>query len=274
VESFHRSLTVGLSHFNVAVLADPHQFDEALSLVLYVYRSTFHSSIDDSPAFFTYGVDPRPPSDAVWTAFRAPGEALDGIERDRLKMLHLLRLELVARANARSRLLLEGRNAIRSDRVFRLHDLVLLRLRPDESASAPPEDYRELSKLRPKWSLPYRVVSVASQGKAATVRSCLTGVPFPVREVHLQNARFINRPLSDSQRASWAVELSKELASSVLDPDQRHQTVAEFFKDVEFGGVDDGEDATTRSPVLPPPRPERLIRRRSSAFLNAVRLAV
>ena len=122
VESFHRSLTVGLSHFNVAALADPHQFDEALSLVLYVYRSTFHSSIDDSPAFFTYGVDPRPPSDVVWTAFRAPGEALDGIERDRLKMLHLLRLELVARANARSRLLLEGRNAIRSDRVFRLHD--------------------------------------------------------------------------------------------------------------------------------------------------------
>ena len=258
VESFHRSLTVGLSHFELAALSDLRQFDEALSLVLYVYRSTFHSSLDDSPAFMTYGVDPRPPSDEVWTAFRASADgATPASDRDRLKMLHLLRLEMMAKANIRARLLLEKRNEDRSDREFRLNDLVLVRLRPIESPGVTPEEYREQSKLKPHWSLPYRVIAVSSKGKAATVRSCLTGVQFPIREVHLQNARFINRPLTDVQRASWAHELGREIASSVLDPSERHRIAATFFEDVELGSLEGDESPDNPRPVLGPARSVR-----------------
>ena len=260
VESFHRSLTAGLSHFELAALSDLRQFDEALSLVLYVYRSTFHSGIDDSPAFMTHGVDPRPPSDEVWTAFRAStSSTTPPDDRDRLKLLHLLRLEMMAKSNIRAQLLVEKRNEDRLDRVFRLNDLVLIRLRPSETPGLTPEEYREQSKLQPHWSLPYRVVGVHSKGKAATVRSCLTGTQYPVREVHLQNARFINRPLTDVQRASWAQELGREVQLSVLNPAERHSIAARFFSDVELGSVEEDDDnpMTGPRPSLDPARPTR-----------------
>ena len=239
VESWHRTLTVGLSHFAPASLSDPARFDEALALVLYVYRSTFHSAIDDSPAFMTFGTDPRPPLENDWRAFRpsTSHQKPDPHEQDRLRFLNLLRLEVQARANARALLLAEKSNEARLDRRFQLNDLVLLRLRPADLVRGTSEEVREKSKLRPKWSLPYRVTAVYSQGKAATVRSCISSASFPIREVHLQDARFINRPLTDAQRSSWALELSRELTTSILDPDQRHDLVARFFEDVELGDV-------------------------------------
>jgi len=239
VESWHRTLTVGLSHFAPASLSDPARFDEALALVLYVYRSTFHSAIDDSPAFMTFGTDPRPPLENDWRAFRpsTSHQKPDPHEQDRLRFLNLLRLEVQARANARALLLAEKSNEARLDRRFQLNDLVLLRLRPADLVRGTSEEVREKSKLHPKWSLPYRVTAVYSQGKAATVRSCISSASFPIREVHLQDARFINRPLTDAQRSSWALELSRELTTSILDPDQRHDLVARFFEDVELGDV-------------------------------------
>ena len=61
IESFHRVLTKGLQRFVLGAQASQLSFDEVVQLILFGYRTSFHSSTRETPAYLALGMDPRPP---------------------------------------------------------------------------------------------------------------------------------------------------------------------------------------------------------------------
>ena len=223
IESFHRHLTRGLSQFSLHT-TDPFPFKDALSLTLMAYRASFHSTIDESPAFLTHGCDLRPAADSDWRAIRP------GLDQERTKFLTLMRLEILAKANSRALVITDKANEHRLDDHFEVNDLVLLRKSPISRS----HHKEELSnKLNPTWSLPYRVIIVLPKGKVAKIRSCLSFNPRKLEEVHIQNARKINGPLTEGQRALWNAIVEKEIERLYESESPLPEIVQRFWSEVD-----------------------------------------
>ena len=221
IEAFHRFLRRGFCQF-IQVKPDSVPFDEALQLVLMSYRTVVHSTTGESPAFLTYATDLRPAIEGDWRLLHRCDE------RDRAKFLTNLRLDIQLQAYENRVRANKASNKGRGDRVFELNDLVLCELTPIEmlQASHLTESGR---KLRPRWSLPYRVERVLHQGKTAVVKNLITS---RTKEVHLQHARFIDRPINDIQRMMWN-DVIKQEGLSMFDNWTRREKLQAFWEEVD-----------------------------------------
>ena len=190
VEAFHRSLQkfvmVALSGSN------PPSLDEALQLALYVYRNIAHDTTQETPAFLTFGLDPRPPMDCDWRAYRVAGSA-------RLAALGAVRRAIQERAYARSVQRNVHRNEDRVPLKVSVGDLVLREATPTERATAS-STANFGQKLIPRWGLPSRVIAVDESGKSATLQDVFSR---HVKHAHLQQLRIIRPPTCPAQEEDW-----------------------------------------------------------------------
>lgn len=222
IESFHRVLSKGIQQFQC--VGTQLSLPEVIDYCLFAYRASLHHGINESPAFMLYGCDLRPPLESDWRFVRNVSE------KERLAYLSRVRLEIMARAQW---LATKGDKKRRRDWKFELHDLVLLRI-PDKELNM----YARVEgsiKVVPKWTVPYRVIHVSHDGRAAKVRSLLTGVSRNVntKEVHIENARFVERPTSINQQQEWAQVLKQELEKTVFDGGVRATLIREFWERID-----------------------------------------
>lgn len=222
VESFHRTLKKGLTNFispdNTATLS----FEEALALVLFAYRATIHSTTGDSPAFLLYGMDMRSPMENDWRFQR------DKPMQERLRFLNEFRLEVQWKAHLQRIKNIEATNCHRIPKEFQLYQLVLVRLTLRDRWQYAHIQGETKQKLIPKWSLPYRVWKVLSQGKSAIVRSLLSA---DQQVVHLQDVRFLEAPQLEAQREEWT-EVINRTCESMFEPEVRQRKLQEFWENL------------------------------------------
>jgi hypothetical protein len=222
IESFHRNLSKGIQQFRC--VGSSLSLSEVIDHCLFAYRASLHFGINESPAFMLYGIDLRPPLEVDWRFIRNVSE------KERLAYLSRVRLEIMARAQW---IASDGDKKRRRDWKFELHDLVLLRIPEKELAM-----YARVEgsiKVLPKWTIPYRVVRVDHDGRAAQVKNLLTGTlrDISVKEVHIENVRFIERPDLGSNKIEWNKVLNHELEKTVFDQEVRATLIEEFWERVE-----------------------------------------
>ena len=193
VESFHRHIKKTIS---ILLRQAPNlSLGEVLQFALFAYRTTPHLSLNETPAFLLYGLDPSLPQDQHWN------ETVHGISAERLQLMKKVRENLIKRAvelNERNR---ERQNQRRIDTKFKENDLILIRDSRNSTG--------ESNKLRPYFSLPYRIIRIDDGGKTAEARSLLDG---KTTQVHIQNARFIDEPKTDFQQEIWNHHIGEEMS--------------------------------------------------------------
>lgn len=114
IETFHRHLRKGLGALQLEGRS-LQDVDEALALCTFSYRAQIHLGLADSPAYRLVGVDLQLPSMNEWRFL--PGKR----DRDRLRFLNLVRLDLQIRAQAAYKLSQQGERADKQQ--FELGDL-------------------------------------------------------------------------------------------------------------------------------------------------------
>lgn len=216
IESFHRTLSSGLRHFDHSKIP----FEEAVDLVLFGYRATIHSTTNQSPSYLTHGVDPRLAADCDWRMEPHP------TNQERLKFLSTLRLDVQLQAHEALKRQNARRNKSRQPMEFKEGQLVLSRAMTLEQL-----DYKTAYyKAAPRWSLPYRVISVRPSKKTATIQSLLT---HKTKEIHIQDAQFIDPPKGAVQRQEW-FDLVNSEAKTMFDPTTCRTVVEEFFEAIDY----------------------------------------
>lgn len=215
VESFHRRLATLLRFQTNHALP----FDEALQLALFAYRCTPHATTLDSPMFLVYGQDPFLGNDADW---RFDSSAT---LRERLRLLSHTRLDVQLHAQLHRQRALATANAKRQPLVFAEGQLVLTRVHPESRVQYKPPAY----KLIPVWSFPHRVLSHWADGRVAMVKCLLTGT---LRQVHIQNTKFLDAPVDEQQAREWLELVSRSDIATSLDPSTRDIMFRQFFEAV------------------------------------------
>ena len=119
IESFHRVLHKGLQRFNLQDPRSTMAVDELLQLILFGYRLSLHSSLGDTPAYLTFGCDPRPPA-AHGLMTPRYGAA------NRINLLNTIREDIVHKAYLRELRLFTKGNEGRHPTVLKEGDLVLI----------------------------------------------------------------------------------------------------------------------------------------------------
>ena len=234
IESFHTTLSTGLRSIDQATIP----FDEALELVLFGYRATIHGTTGHSPSFLTYGVDPRLAPDCDWRTESPPAM------QERFKFLATLRLDIQLHAqNALNRRNFQ-KNEDRLPAAFEEGQLILCRAITLEQLRYKAAVYKAV----PRWSLPHRVIKVSADGKTATVQCLLTA---KTRDIHIQDAQFIQPPQGAVQRQEW-LDLAKKEAQSMYDPATCRDVIERFFEIVD------------QPQAAPPPEPSKKKRSRAS----------
>lgn len=228
IESFHRTLNKGLTSFANTPNRPAIPFDEALQLVLYSYRSTIHTTTGESPAFLLYGADLRAPMDNDWRFQR------DISMQQRLKFLNEMRLDIQWKAYDRRIRAAEAKNKHRIPTEFQLFQLVLVRSTEYDKIKYAHHSNDHKHKLTPKWSLPYRVITVYPGGKKALVRSLITRNE---RLVHIQDVRFLEPPRSKMQREEWEQILLKDI-ETMFDPQVREEKLKQFWTAIHYPQLD------------------------------------
>jgi len=232
IESFHRSLRRALTDFN----SQEHRLPiiEALALSLMAYRCTIHQSTNETPAFMTYGVDLMPPVEDDWR-FATSIE-----EKNRINFLNALRLDLQYQVYKKRLQANTKTNEGRIEAGFGLNDLVLCRQQFFSRNEAHHRHYPGGKKLVPTWGLPCRVIKVFDNKKAALVKSLLSG---KVRNVHIQDVRFIEAPQCPRLQQDWNSQLGTEL-DDVYNLEKREEVLSEFWREVRFPQQDDSPPVT------------------------------
>lgn len=215
IESFHRTLNNGLRHINQKAMP----FTEALEMVLFGYRATIHSTTGTSPSHLTLGQDPQLPPDNDWRM-----ESTLPMQ-ERLKFLSNLRLEVQLRAYQTTLRQIQEKNKGRTTSEFELHQLVLCHMTAAERLRYGSASYKAL----PRWTLPHRVVRVLSSKQSAMVKCLITG---NIRQVHLQDVRFVLPPEGPVQKEEWQ-EIVLQEAVTMHDPESARNVVALFFEALE-----------------------------------------
>jgi len=246
IETFHCTLNKGLSSFLPSGRIGL-SFDEALQLVLYSYRSTIHLTTGESPAYLTYGLDPRPPTNCDWRFER------NVPMQQRLKFLNEMRLEIQWKAYDERLRSIDAKNKHRVPAEFELGQLVLVRATDYDKLRMAHAINEHSHKLIPKWSLPHRVIHVYPGNKKAMVRNLLTQ---DQKLVHIQNVRFLQPPQSHVQREEWDLIITKAI-ETMFDPRFRHEKLEQFWEAVDLPQLE--------VPIGDPP-PKRRKRARTQAL--------
>lgn len=114
------------------------------------------------------------------------------------------------------------RNENRTPMEFELLQLVLFHLQPIERMKYKAAFYKAL----PRWTFPHRVVRVLPPKHSALVKCLITG---NIRQVHLQDVRFILPPNGPIQEEEWKQALQDE-AATMYDPETANRVVSLFFE--------------------------------------------
>lgn len=215
IEAFHRVLGMGLRFLDHRRLP----FAEALSLVMFGYRSTVHATTGQSPSFLLYGTDLRLAPDQDWRAVPPCSN------QERLKFLSLLRLDVQFKAQELAALQNVKANRSRQPTEFEENQLVLCRAIPIDTIRYKVAFYKAV----PRWTLPYRVIRVGPNKKTAVVKCLLT---HTTRQVHIQDVRFVEAPQGELQAREWLDEVSAT-AYSMYNPEVADRAIREFFAQVE-----------------------------------------
>lgn len=222
IESFHRVLNQRLRYFDNGTSPEM-KLGTALQLILFSYRSVPHSATNHSPAFMTYGQDPRSPFDQDWRL--APTRS----ESDRIKFLNLLREDIIYKATKQA-MLRQFMNEAQENKVrLKEGDLVLLRASPVERIQAATR-FSQAIKLLPSWTLPFRIVKVHKDGTRITARHLLSG---QVRDAHVTNLRRIVKPHDRLQRELWVKEFL-DPRDSMFTPEQRMKSLRTLWVVPEY----------------------------------------
>jgi hypothetical protein len=195
IESFYRFLRTGFA----ALACYPVSLAVKLALVMWSYRATPHLAMNETPSYLMLGYDTHLPFECDWF----PVSYVDNASR--LNAIHAAR-QLVADQWEATRQIYETQiNKTRKDIHFHPNQLILVR-----------NPNRFPSKLEPRWSYPHRVISVINGGRTCNAKSLLT---HKMSTVHIENAKFIQRPISVQQELTWELDRLKELE------DQRNATL-------------------------------------------------
>lgn len=218
VESFHRQLNQKVPLF------ERHEnnlkFSVVLNLILWSYRCTIHSTLEESPAYMLYGVDMCPPYYQDWRLTRTVEE------EDRISFLNKLREEVQERARWKILQQQTLKNLKRIPKDIQEGDLVLVRLSELERQKSGHQEYSGF-KLIPRWSLPCRVIKVGPKVNSYLVRNILTG---KTRQVHITDLRTINAPQDKHQEKLWIQEV--EYALRYIDHKNRKSRSEQFRYDL------------------------------------------
>ncbi|ELU05081.1 hypothetical protein CAPTEDRAFT_213750 [Capitella teleta] len=218
IESFHRNLNKGLCQMSQQ--RSDICFEEAIQLICFAYRNTLHSTLNETPAFATFGVDLRI-RDGNHMNRQSTGKA-------RINFLNNMRLNLQYQAYEKR---LRDNDKTNQDRIpaqLERYQLVLLRRRPHEKL--PTYIHNDTSmKLTPKWSTPHRVIEVYPGGTKGQVLDLLTG---KTRDIHIQDVRFIQPPVDDTQAQEWIELLTRE-TEVLFDANRRREILEEFFEHLQ-----------------------------------------
>jgi len=205
VESFHKLLRSEINNLRTNERLQPQEY---LDTVLLTYRSSYHTGIRETPAFLTYG------RDISFPAIKSFIEQLTDVNEERTALLYYMRKDILDESWKKAQRHAEEANTRRPDRLFELGDLILLR---DPTCNH----------NQPLWSLPHRVMEVLSQGHGARAEDLTTG---KVREVHLENARFIECPRNPIQIQEWLDDMSRA-------PEANPETVLKTMRLLQLEGV-------------------------------------
>ena len=196
VEAFHKGLNKRFAVLSAGECSLP--FPEALALALFGYRATMHTATQHSPAFLTYGRDPMPGSDHDWRFIK------DTATQARVQFLNLVRQDILDRTQ-QARVYQALKRQEVTDKL-EVGDLVVLRLNPYQLAKRA-QKTATAAKLVPKWSIPYRVLGISSNGARVRVQSVLE---WDIREVHRSEAHVISKPQDDHQVVEWEKQIAHE----------------------------------------------------------------
>lgn len=228
IESFHRTLSTGLRFIQQNLIP----FPEALHLVLYAYRSTPHSTTNQSPGYLTYGVDLRPPQDQDWRLEPEP------LTAERLKFLTTLRLEIQLKAQQLVAYNNSRNNESRKFCQFEEGQLVLCRAQPIDALKYKTAYYKAV----PRWTLPYRVIKVLAHQTTAIVRCIISGSQ---RQVHIQDVQFMLPPVDESQRKEWREVMETEILT-FRDPQYAQRMIDDFFTKLDHPQLQQEEEMSSR----------------------------
>lgn len=185
-------------------------------MILFGYRATIHTTTGTSPAQLTHGQDPQLPLDQDWRLeVTLPAQ-------ERIKYLAALRLEVQLKAYQTALRQAQLRNKGRTPMEFELQQLLLCHLQPLERVKYKSAFYKAL----PRWSLPHRVVRVLPSKHSAYVKCLVTGT---IRQVHIQDVRFILPPDGAVQEEEWKQILQDELIT-MHDPETVERLIPLFFE--------------------------------------------
>lgn len=229
VESFHRVLHKGLQHFAMKPRTLHLTVDEIIQLTLLGYRSSFHLSTRETPAYLTFGIDLRPPRASL---FRRNNPK----DTERIQILNDIREAVVQNAYLRKIREQIKKQGSRIEVQLQVGDLVLLPIERAEAA------FHTIShkgrKFMPKYTMPYRVLQVLNKSQGVKCKNLVpvTGIGLPgvceVREASIQDIRKIYRPLTQRQLLDWKEVLKSYLEEFPLSNDIREKLYQEFWTEL------------------------------------------
>lgn len=156
-----------------------------------------------------------------------------------------IRLQQLERAHAQFLLLSQLDQPGRTHTVFKEGDIVLVALSPAEIFSY--ARVEKNTKITPKFSMPARVVRVASHGKSAIVRHFGSG---RTQEVHVQNARFVSLPTCPNLFEQWSQLATTHANGKLTDEDKRAKYVKKFWEEIHEPQVQALQDRRHASSVV------------------------
>ncbi|EZG42932.1 putative retrotransposon protein [Gregarina niphandrodes] len=180
VESFHRHLRKHHQRILQNEMLDP---EEGLALTLFLYRTSYHTSLEDTPGHWLFGVPVATPREREIydLIYDSNAERTEWFNSGRDNDITCMEDQAIRHA--------ASQNKKRSHKQIEEGDLVITK------------DFRQIS---PKiWSLPQRVVSVSDLGYSARVKDFKSG---KVQTRHLTHLRKINSPSTPEQLDFWLQE--------------------------------------------------------------------
>jgi RNase H-like domain found in reverse transcriptase/Reverse transcriptase (RNA-dependent DNA polymerase)/Integrase zinc binding domain/Integrase core domain len=215
VESFHKTLKKSLARLYLYTGTN-FTIREAVAWALLTYRSLPHSALFESPAYLTYGADPRfNPPHCLLTVERPDAQS-------RLQALGELRQELQRKMQLRSihakqiQQTSEGKR-----RLFQIGDWVLKEYSQREFQTVAAKTGS--AKITPQWSHPLRVTGRNDNGYVGYL-TCPTSNKTTV--AYVDRVRFLLTPTTKGQTLAWQEALVAPydldfLAAAPLRPSPR-----------------------------------------------------
>lgn len=225
IESFHRVLSRGIQRFMVTSSSNQLDFDQVVQLILFGYRLSMHSTTKETPAYLTFGFDPRP-TKAMPYLRNQPDN------RQRIGILNSLRENIIQKAYIKSIQLRQRSQMERLPTTLQVGDLVLLPINRAEAMYHATEHHGR--KVMPKFTMPFRIIHVFNNGRSAKCKSLvpLSHLSVEIREASVQDIRQIYPPLTQQQLEQWQRILENYLSENLLDVSVRDKLIKEFWEEI------------------------------------------